>query len=86
VGDNFRQVYQQLSEFRSFFQTPVMALTATSTKKVKADIIRSMHLYRESLKLKKISESVNRSTVYDGFFRFVTVQAYVDTPRFQREY
>ena len=38
-GDNFRQEYQQLSELRSrFFQTPVMALTGTSTKKVKADI------------------------------------------------
>jgi ATP-dependent DNA helicase RecQ len=35
-GDNFRQEYQQLSELRSFLQTPVMALTATSTKKVKA--------------------------------------------------
>jgi superfamily II DNA helicase RecQ len=37
-GDNFRQEYHQLSELCSFFQTPVMALNATSTKKVKADI------------------------------------------------
>ncbi len=43
-GDNFRQEYQQLSELRSFFQTPVMALTGTSTKKVKADITTHLHL------------------------------------------
>jgi ATP-dependent DNA helicase RecQ len=29
-GDNFRQEYQQLSELRSFFQTPVMTITGTS--------------------------------------------------------
>ena len=46
-GDNFRQEYQQLSELRSFLQTPVMALTATSTKKVKADITTHLHLSDE---------------------------------------
>lgn len=46
-GDNFRQEYQQLSELRSFFQTPVMALTGTSTKKVKADITTHLHLSRD---------------------------------------
>jgi superfamily II DNA helicase RecQ len=45
--DNFRQEYQQLSELRSFFQAPVMALTGTSTKKVKADITTHLHLSDE---------------------------------------
>ena len=43
-GDNFRQEYQQLSELRIFFQTPVMALTGISTKKVKADITTNLFL------------------------------------------
>jgi ATP-dependent DNA helicase RecQ len=37
-GDNFRQEYQHYLNCAAFFQTPVMALTGTSTKKVKADI------------------------------------------------
>ena len=33
-GENsVKQEYQQLSELRSFFQTPVMTITGTSTKK-----------------------------------------------------
>jgi superfamily II DNA helicase RecQ len=47
-GENsVRQEYQQLSELHSFFQTPVMALTGTSTKKVNADITTHLHLSDE---------------------------------------
>ena len=46
-GNNFRQEYQQLPELSTFFQTPVMALTGTSTKKVKADITTHLHLSDE---------------------------------------
>jgi ATP-dependent DNA helicase RecQ len=48
-GDNFRREYQQLSELRSFFQTPVMTLTGTSTKKVKADITTHLYLSDEDI-------------------------------------
>jgi len=61
-GDNFRQEYQQLSELRSFFQTPVMALTATSTKKVKADITTHLHLSDEDTDI--VYKSPDRPNIF----------------------
>jgi superfamily II DNA helicase RecQ len=61
-GDNFRQEYQQLSELRSFFQTPVMALTVTSTKKVKADITTHLHLSDEDTDI--VYKSPDRPNIF----------------------
>ena len=47
-GDDFRKEYQQLFELRSFFKVPVMALTATSTKKVKVDIMEHLQLMEDN--------------------------------------
>src|SRR5437763_8652700 len=44
-GHDFRPEYRQLSAMRDFFpQTPMMALTATATERVRADIIRLLKL------------------------------------------
>ncbi|CAG2236210.1 recQ [Mytilus edulis] len=43
-GEDFRTDYQSLHELRSFFSAPVMALTATSTQKVKDDIMETLQL------------------------------------------
>jgi ATP-dependent DNA helicase RecQ len=47
-GDDFRKEYQQLFELRSFFKVPVMALTATSTKKGKVDIMEHLQLMEDN--------------------------------------
>ena len=67
VGDNFRQEYQQLSEFRSFFQTPVMALTATSTKQVKADIMTHLHLSDEDTDI--VYKSPDRPNIFSQILK-----------------
>ncbi|XP_052061903.1 uncharacterized protein LOC127701969 [Mytilus californianus] len=46
-GESIRKEYQRLFELRSFFDVPVMALTATSTKEVKADILKYLQLSDE---------------------------------------
>ena len=61
-GNNFRQEYQQLSELSTFFQTPVMALTATSTKKVKADITTHLHLSDEDTDI--VYKSLDRPNIF----------------------
>ena len=44
-GHDFRPAYRQIAQFHSIInKTPVMALTATATPKVKRDIIASLHL------------------------------------------
>jgi superfamily II DNA helicase RecQ len=67
VGGNFRQEYQQLSEFRSFFQTPVMALTATSTKQVKADIMTHLHLSDEDTDI--VYKSPDRPNIFSQILK-----------------
>jgi superfamily II DNA helicase RecQ len=57
-GDNFRR---ELSELRSFFQTPVMALTGTSTKKVKADITTHLYLSDEDIYIYIYTDIVYKS-------------------------
>jgi len=66
-GDNFRQEYQQLSELRSFFQTPVMALTGTSTKKVKADITTHLHLSDEDTDI--VYKSPDRPNIFSQILK-----------------
>src|SRR5215813_7161114 len=48
-GHDFRPEYRQLAQLRELFpETPLMALTATATKRVQSDIIRQLHLRRPS--------------------------------------
>ena len=45
-GHDFRPEYRQLAELRTKFpQVPYMALTATATERVRADIVRQLHLH-----------------------------------------
>ncbi len=44
-GHDFRPEYRQLAQLREHFpQTPVMGLTATATERVRADILKQLHL------------------------------------------
>jgi ATP-dependent DNA helicase RecQ len=44
-GHDFRPEYRQLAQMRSLFPgVPMMALTATATERVRADILRQLHL------------------------------------------
>jgi ATP-dependent DNA helicase RecQ len=44
-GHDFRPEYRQLAQLRSLFpDTPMMALTATATERVRADIVQQLHL------------------------------------------
>ena len=48
-GHDFRPEYRQLARLRELFpQTPLMALTATATRRVQTDIIKQLHLRRPS--------------------------------------
>jgi ATP-dependent DNA helicase RecQ len=48
-GHDFRPEYRQLSQLRSFFpDAPIMALTATATERVRADIVQQLHLREPS--------------------------------------
>jgi ATP-dependent DNA helicase RecQ len=49
-GHDFRPEYRQLSELRARFpQVPMMALTATATERVRADIVKLLQLRQPSL-------------------------------------
>src|SRR5436305_13700906 len=44
-GHDFRQEYRELEKLRQHFRdAPVMALTATATERVRADIVKQLHL------------------------------------------
>src|SRR5712672_396414 len=44
-GHDFRPEYRQLSQLRSLFpNVPMLALTATATERVRADIVKQLHL------------------------------------------
>jgi len=46
-GHDFRNAYRDLHQLRQYFPSvPIMALTATATARVQADVIRSLHLRR----------------------------------------
>ena len=51
-GEEFRPEYRELSQIRSFFRVPVLALTTTSTEKVKDDICNMLHLEDENTVIK----------------------------------
>jgi hypothetical protein len=61
-------------------QTSQNTLTATSTRKVKGDIMEHLQvmedntdvLPRQSFRVQKISETVNGTTVYNGLFRIAS--------------
>ena len=61
-GDDFRKEYQQLFELRSFFKVPVMAFTATSTKKVKWDIMEHLQLMEDNTDV--IFKSPDRPNIF----------------------
>ena len=61
-GEDFRPEYMQLCELRSCFNVPIMALTATTTVKVKGDIMRSLHL--EETDTDVIFRSPDRPNIY----------------------
>ncbi|KAH7885458.1 P-loop containing nucleoside triphosphate hydrolase protein, partial [Phlebopus sp. FC_14] len=49
-GHDFREEYRKLGAFRdNFSAVPIMALTATATKNVQSDIIRSLKMYKDRL-------------------------------------
>src|SRR5580704_9544459 len=49
-GHDFRPEYRQLSELRALFpKVPMMALTATATERVRADIVKLLRLREPSL-------------------------------------
>src|SRR2546429_1072741 len=48
-GHDFRPEYRQLAQLRDLFPaTPLMALTATATKRVQTDIVKQLQLHRPS--------------------------------------
>ena len=61
-GGDFRPDYKEMSQLRSFFHVPVLALTATSTFKVKEDIMSILQL--EEDKTTVVSKSSNRENIF----------------------
>lgn len=61
-GEDFRMEYQHLYELRSFFSLPIMALTATSTKKVKDEIMQHLQLNDDDTDI--IFKSPNRPNIF----------------------
>lgn len=62
-GHDFRPEYTQLSYFKDNFPNiPIMALTATATTSVKADIITQLHI--DNSKCKRFQQSFNRHNLF----------------------
>ena len=61
-GEDFRPDYKELHQLRSFFKVPILALTATSTEKIKSDIMASFHLDSENTDI--VSKSPNRENIH----------------------
>ena len=61
-GEDFRSDYQHLHELRSFFSVSIMTLTATSTKKVKDDIMEHLQLADDDTDI--IFKSPNRPNIF----------------------
>ena len=64
-GEDFRKDYRLLSELRSIFNIPVMALTATTTEKVKQDIMEYLHLNDEDTDV--VFRSCDRPNIFIYF-------------------
>ena len=63
-GEDFRPEYKDMGQLRSFFKAPVLALTATSTKEVKHDIMTVLQLNDSDTDL--ITRSANRQNIFIG--------------------
>ena len=64
-GGDFRleyHKYKEKAQLRSFFKVPVIALTATSNKKIKEDVMSTFQLNNEDTDI--ISFSLNRQNIY----------------------
>jgi ATP-dependent DNA helicase RecQ len=77
-GHDFRPEYRQLAELRSLFpKVPMMALTATATERVRADIVQQLHLreakcYVASFNRPNLTYRVlPKAKPYDQLFEFV---------------
>ena len=81
-GHDFRPEYRQLSKLREVFpQAPLMALTATATERVRADVLAQLHLreprcYVASFNRPNLTyRVVARSGVYKQLLAFVRERA-----------
>jgi len=77
-GHDFRPEYRQLAGLRALFPTvPLMALTATATERVRADIVKQLHLrepgcYVASFNRPNLTYRVlPKSKPYDQLFEFL---------------
>ena len=64
-GDDFRKDYRLLSELRSIFKSPIMALTATTTERVKEDIMKYLQLSEEDTDV--VFRSCDRPNIFIEF-------------------
>ena len=77
-GHDFRPEYRKLAELRGLFpETPIMALTATATERVRADILQQLHLrdancYVASFNRPNLTYRVlPKAKPYDQLFEFL---------------
>ena len=61
-GEEFRPDYKEMAQLRSFFNVPVLALTATSTPKIKDDVVSILQLEDEKTVI--VSRSADRPNIY----------------------
>jgi ATP-dependent DNA helicase RecQ len=77
-GHDFRPEYRQIASLRAIFpETPLMALTATATERVRADIVVQLHLrepacYRASFNRPNLTYRISaKSGAYEQIMDFV---------------
>ena len=61
-GEEFRPDYKEMAQLRSFFKVPVLAVTATSTPKVKDDVVSLLQLEEEKTVI--VSRSADRPNIF----------------------
>ena len=81
-GHDFRPEYRQLAELRTNFpQVPYMALTATATERVRADIVRQLHLHEARVYIASFNRPnltyrvAPKSAAYGQVLKFIRAQA-----------
>lgn len=77
-GHDFRPEYRQLAQLRELFpQTPVMALTATATRRVQSDIVKQLRLRQPSCYVASFNRPnltyrvLAKNSAYKQLLRFV---------------
>jgi len=55
-GEEFRPEFRHLSEVRSLISSPLLALTATATERVKADICNYLQMNDDALNVAVIPD------------------------------